>query len=662
MLVSFLVTQPAGFRLLIVGIGDYKHWRQIPVIESAESIESSLQDFGADPVDWARNEDGERGHLTRTEAGDALRRWFHPPDEPDEAAPASPSVNTVLYWGGHGDCDSGRLWLMTHESPRSGFDSEQALEIDRLGRALQLQNRRGTDRRGWTLVILDCCQGGVGIQNIIDGFRSSDDPEPDGVGFLAAADGSASYTGELSRVVAEVLTSLTGTDEDIPLWELVRRVAMDLGNDGGVGLYRLPPDAVLPNPEALGGPLTSTVESLVPLENVLRGAKRQEIVSHFLNKAQGTELDERAWYFEGRAPETRRLVQWLATAEQGLYVVTGDPGAGKSAFLGRMVVFAEPVMVDALLDAGLLQGRPTDDLVPPDSFDAVVHLTAKSYRETLERFTEVVAQLVDRDLDVDIEAVLGALTELDRPVTFLVDALDEALDPFLVAASLLRRLAAVDGVRVVVGTRRSLEEGPDQELDRTKVGLINALGFTHDPGSDTFDGQVGQVHPLDPDPEAVERYVTRRLTLADPAPYAPDRVADIAQRIRSAEQPFLFARLATTELIAQPVTTGDQLDRLLASGHQGIFAAALDRFDQADEHTVPLLRALAYSLGRGFPRREGIWKKVTEALHPGLDVRERDIGNALDLAAAYIVHDGEFGQATYRLAHRTFAEHFLSEP
>jgi hypothetical protein len=81
-----------------------------------------------------------------------------------------------------------------------------------------------------------------------------------------------------------------------------------------------------------------------------------------------------------------------------------------------------------------------------------------------------------------------------------------------------------------------------------------------------------------------------------------------------------------------------------------------------DEHTVPLLRSLAYSLGRGFPQREGIWKKVTEALHPGLTIRERDIANALKLAAAYIVHDGEFGKATYRLAHRTFAEHFLAEP
>ncbi len=49
---------------------------------------------------------------------------------------------------------------------------------------------------------------------------------------------------------------------------------------------------------------------------------------------------------------------------------------------------------------------------------------------------------------------------------------------------------------------------------------------------------------------------------------------------------------------------------------------------------------------------------MTQALHPGLSIGEADIRNTLETAGAYIVHDGEFGQVTYRLAHRTFAEHF----
>ena len=35
------------------------------------------------------------------------------------------------------------------------------------------------------------------------------------------------------------------------------------------------------------------------------------------------------------------------------------------------------------------------------------------------------------------------------------------------------------------------------------------------------------------------------------------------------------------------------------------------------------------------------------------------VAKVLKLAAPYIMHDSEFGQGVYRLAHRTFVEHYL---
>ena len=66
---------------------------------------------------------------------------------------------------------------------------------------------------------------------------------------------------------------------------------------------------------------------------------------------------------------------------------------------------------------------------------------------------------------------------------------------------------------------------------------------------------------------------------------------------------------------------------------------------------------LAYARGNGFPRSDGIWATAGSAL-AGTDVTDVDIARTLELAAPYIMEDTEFGQAVYRLAHRTFAEHY----
>ena len=178
-------------------------------------------------------------------------------------------------------------------------------------------------------------------------------------------------------------------------------------------------------------------------------------------------------------------------------------------------------------------------------------------------------------------------------VTVLVDALDEARDPLTLAA-LLRRLASAPGTRVLVGTRQSLHEDPDDPTppDRDLLEVLAA--------------SPSDVIMLQRDPVAVEEYVNSRLhrdaRLTD---LGEDKFQNIASEIARHPQPFLFARLAVHEIIAMPelVFSKPQLTKLLAGGHRGIFGHAVRRFTEFEPEVEALLHALTYARGTDSPAR-----------------------------------------------------------
>ncbi|WP_433685994.1 hypothetical protein [Nocardia sp. CA-119907] len=208
---------------------------------------------------------------------------------------------------------------------------------------------------------------------------------------------------------------------------------------------------------------------------------------------------------------------------------------------------------------------------------------------------------------------------------------------------------------MVVGTRRSTGEGPDQP-DTSAEDLLDALGRA--PSTVVVD--------VERDPAAVETYVRRRLAGARDA----DRIAiddptieRVVELIRAQQRQFLFARLAIHEILLAPSlleskSAGD-LKRMLSKDHKALFAAAVDRLiDQAPVNGA-LLEALALAEGRGLPRADRIWANVASKLASD-DVTETDIDNLLRDAASYVMLDAEDGQSVYRLAHQTFKEHFLA--
>ncbi|MBV8992848.1 MAG: caspase family protein, partial [Pseudonocardiales bacterium] len=191
---------------------------------------------------------------------------------------------------------------------------------------------------------------------------------------------------------------------------------------------------------------------------------KRDLHDHFGPRSRGVEFDsEPGLYFHGRERLLEELVAWL-TAEQvddKGRVVTGSPGCGKSAVLGRIVAMSDPSYRRKLLRE---PGAACAD-VPPSLVDVGVHARHKLLPE--------IVQQIASGLGMEVDGAGQLLREVSvrgrrgRPIVIVLDALDEAGsgtaadtggkgEPRRIARELLRPLSEVPGVRLLVGTRPEL--------------------------------------------------------------------------------------------------------------------------------------------------------------------------------------------------------------
>jgi hypothetical protein len=191
-----------------------------------------------------------------------------------------------------------------------------------------------------------------------------------------------------------------------------------------------------------------------------------EATRHWRPRARGVAVDaERGFRFQGRTRALSEIVAWLErpTADSRILVVTGSPGVGKSAVLGRIVTTADAETAAAL---------PTEDRgvrAPVGSVACAVHAKGKSALDVALEIARASSAALPDDVDDLPPALRQALERAagrDRGgFTVVVDALDEAVNPGEARRIITRVVLPIAatcadlGARVVLGTRRTDAQG-----------------------------------------------------------------------------------------------------------------------------------------------------------------------------------------------------------
>ncbi|MGV9455129.1 caspase family protein [Streptomyces sp. NPDC003635] len=564
----------------------------------------------------------------------------------------------AVYFAGHGLVeDRDRHYLLCWDS-HDADAATTALATEDLVRILC----RGELRH--LLLILDTCSGGAGsaeaagvaLQSIA--HRHGGTGSSSGLWFLASArrkdvaeDGR--FVSALRRAV-DVTTERTGQRQQfLDLTELVKAVNETFEADGLGQRAELASGLVTGLAPFL--PNSGFREALPPIGTDLEVQRRvaaQDLADHFGPRARGVEFEsEHGLYFSGRTRVLAELSRWL-TADEGDgmgRVVTGRPGCGKSAVLGRVVALSDP----GYRSRFDLTGLEPATVVPQGCVTAAVHARHKRLDDIVERIADHLGVVVD-----GAAALLQELTRRGRkgpPVVIVVDAVDEAGsdtaadagghgEPRRITRELLRPMSEIQGVRLLVGTRHELVTplGPTfvcVDLDRP--------GYRAEP--EDVAGYVGKMLLATQEPEVQSPYRGRPELAEAVAKGVASRAAGVylyarttARTLRSDRKPVDIRRPGWADYL--PSEIGEAFDDYLA------------RFGPDEPRVRRMLLALAFSEGTGLPRGR-IWTTLSTVLS-GTECTEADVSWVLDVAEAYVaevVDDDR--RSVYRLYHKALAEH-----
>jgi len=558
-----------------------------------------------------------------------------------------PDSSTVLVWVGHGRSNDQDAALIVPGVTSSPADGE--LLPATLGSFLadQARRREHLEPRPWTLVLVEACGAGRFVELVNAHLQTVGGVS--GVALIGIGDPNGrGHTATAGRILSQAVAAFDANDTLIRLSDLLIEVDERLGKGlwGVVASCRTAGYAI----ERPAIVFSATLDVYTELRRLLRELPA-DVQSHFARKGMGSDFGELTWSFVGRSAERTRIVDHLRRG-LGLLAVTGPAGSGKSAVLGNVLLRSQPELRNVLVEAGFLEEDPPTPEETAVHGDAWIHLSGLTHREFLEELGATSKLNLEPALpEVQlVDALLAAQQHRASPLRVVADALDESRDPDAIAQT-LKRLAAA-GACLVVGTRPSLLEGPDHPAPDAH-DLLDQLGV---PAADMV--------WVRRDPAALRTYLGRSFAreLPDLAPALQGRILAAtctpAPTQRDAEgRGFLYARLLVSELKMRPDLDERTLDPLLAGNHRTIFAAAMERLAEQERVVADLLEALSHAQGNGIPRVGTVWATIARRLS-SREVSPDDIEKALERGAPYIAIGAEHGQAVYRLAHRTFEEHY----
>ncbi|UQW99415.1 AAA family ATPase [Streptomyces sp. RerS4] len=680
----------------------------------------AITDYGADDTEFREAIDIQAGRITDWLAGPNLdkRQRFEVSRAPavqsvqdlrdflrDEALTAATYEEAVVvYITGHGLGGSSHRHYLTFAETDEKRPLATAFQTSELIAAVL------DSESEHILVLVDSCFSGTLHTELSSLLRDLDKDRYafHGVGVVTSGDFSAQpLIGSFTERVAlacermrDEAAGYTASHLSFQEWEqLLDEVGQDEhGHEKGLidAEWAFPrsrkkrPSACLPNPRyrpavSTAGPalrqlaLTTTVGTDVPLGS---------LDDFWLERASGRPADDDpGWYFSGRVTPMKAMTAFLRGDEdERVLVVTGAAGSGKSALLARLVTLSDPGFVTDPRYAGMVAKVPTELRPPRGSVDIAVLARNKSARVVVEDLLTALGaeDASDPDSIVPLRTLLRLLsdrsTSARRPVTVVIDALDEAQDPLALVNDLvlpLARLSVAAGdsspLRLLLGVRSSPLTGQqgeevlhDERADQLLLRLTEALG-----SEGVRPRMVRSDGPSCVDDIAA--YVATLLLAPADSPYhfSAEAAAEAARTIAAAVAPsFLDARIAADQLrkagARQDLTESGWLRRL-ADGTSGLLRediAAVSLSTGVPTYAlVTALRATTFAPGAGLPWAE-VWPAVTSALAtaeygPGIgadaaDHAIRTLRNSR--LAGYLATAEEDDRAVYRPVHQRLTD------
>lgn len=564
-----------------------------------------------------------------------------------------PDDVVVIYLAAHGEVEGSIAYVQGRDSPRSGM-AGLAITGETLGAII------GQAPAHNILVIVDACVAGkLGsaiqrkAEDVADDLNTRDPHRRYAQAVLCSTFArDPAYDGRFAQAFLEVVSQerWTGTSRQ---W-----IDFDLLMDGlNHQLKALGPQVA---ERKIWGPGAA---DLIPNPNF--AARRwgtliadEELATHFDPSSRGVAAGEAGWYFTGRRKELAHIVKWLGKSDSRgkPYVVTGSPGSGKSALVSRLVALSDG---ERRLRVPDLASLPPETVPAIDSINAVVWC----HNKTTE---QIVADLGNR-LGLNArtsDELFTALAAEPRQLSIVVDALDEAVEGEAprIAANLLRPLAAAEGIKVIVATRRH----PVRTREEGYAGndLLAELGVT------PKDANCVELDKAKDRTNDMRAYIAARLMAsAEPdrhTPYSdePLLAERLAARIATAAgTSFLAAAVTARSLALQDEAVDPDAKKLdLPTDAGTALAGYIERLPDP-RVAVDILRPLAWAEGAGLPWGP-LWAPVAVTLaravspgNPAPDYSDETVAKVLDWASDLVVESVADGQPVYRLFHEALAEY-----
>jgi WD40 repeat protein len=372
---------------------------------------------------------------------------------------------------------------------------------------------------------------------------------------------------------------------------------------------------------------------------------------HWSPRARGVSVDsEQGYRFRGRSAALRAITGWLGREhiDRRVLVVTGAPGAGKSAVLGRIVTTADDKVLREL------PGSDTAVRATPGSVACAVHAKGATALEISAQIAKAAsAALPDRVEDL-VPALRDALAGRNgRRFNLVIDALDEAESPVeartLVSKVIvpLAETCADVGAQVIIGSRRSDADGD----------LLAAFGGS----AKLVDLDVPEFFAE----EDLAAYAHATLQLAGDErpgnPYADDAIAaPVAARIaRLSGANFLVAGLTARTHGLYDKAAADPAALSFSPRADDAMRQYLRRLSPAAEVPAEIaLTALALAEAPGLSLQ--LWRAAVQALGARSLSTQQLARFANSAAASFLVESSGDGRETqFRLFHQALNDALL---